>query len=393
MQRRLWITFGILMGIVSLVIDLPGIKIVLYASCLFLLINWLYVRYAPRWISLKRFLETTQVFSTLSEDNFLHVSNTSFLPIGYFFISDAIDIHLAPRQSYPFLLTLSPHQRQMLSYNFSGRRRGKFTIGPTRLFLSDFVGWFDTEIEYDTRKSIIVYPTLFRLAGHKYRSMQPFGVIKNPMPIFEDPTLITGLKEYTIGDEIRRINWKVSAKQGKFYVNTYQPAISSASLVLLNLADEDYSFHNKDYYIERAIEVAASLLRELFLLRQEMAFMINGRIDNVDEVITNDLGKGDAHLTSMLSHLAVVESSRGIPFREILAKHLKGISWGVSLFVISPRLSPECIQHLINLYHSGHSITIIQVGPEISKDLSLWNIGFQSYYAEHEATLIQLNRL
>lgn len=393
MNRRLWITLAVLMAVVALMVDLSGIKIFLYASVLFLTINWLYIRFIPRFITIKRYLETTQVFSTLAEDNFLHITNTSLFPVGYMFISDAIDIHLAPRQSYPFLLTLGPHERQMLSYSFSGRRRGKFTIGPTRLFLSDFVGWFDTEIEYDTKKAIIVYPTLFRLTGHKYRSMQPFGVIKNPMPIFEDPTLITGLKEYTIGDEIRRINWKVSAKQGKFYVNTYQPAISSASLVLLNLADEDYSFHNKDYYIERAIEVTASLLRELFLLQQEMALMVNGRVDNVDEVISNDLAKGDTHLTSMLSQLAVVEAAKSVPFREVLAKHLKGISWGVSLFVISPRLSPECIQHLINLYHSGHSITIIQVGPELSKELSLWNIGFQSYYAEHEATLIQLTRL
>ncbi|MFN4216803.1 MAG: DUF58 domain-containing protein, partial [Brevinematales bacterium] len=345
MNRRLWITLAVLMAIMSLMVDLAGMKIFLYASILFLIINWLYIRYIPTFISVKRYLETSQVFSTLAENNFLHIINTSLFPIGYMFISDTIDIHLAPRQSYTFLLSLGPKERQMLSYSFSGRRRGKFIIGPTRIFLSDFVGWFDTEIEYDTKKAIIVYPSLFRLTGQKYRSMQPFGVIKNPMPIFEDPTLITGLKEYTTGDEIRRINWKVSAKQGKFYVNTYQPAISSASLVLLNLADEDYSFHNKDYYIERAIEVTASLLRELFLLRQEMALAVNGRVDNVDEVISNQLAKGDTHLTSMLSQLAVVETSKTIPFREVLAKHLKGISWGVSLFVISPHLSSECIQH------------------------------------------------
>jgi len=393
MNKKLWIVLAVIMVAVALVVDLPGIKIVVYASLLFLLVNWLYVRFMPRFILIERFLESSQVFTTLAEDNFLHVINTSFFPAGYMFIRDAIDIHLAPRQSYPFLISLRPHERQMLSYSFSGRRRGKFTVGPTRLFLSDFVGWYETEVEYPTQKAIIVYPTLFRLVGHKYRSMQPFGVIKNPMPIFEDPTLITGLKEYTVGDEIRRINWKVSAKHGKFYVNTYQPAISSASLLLLNLADEDYSFHNKDYYVERAIEVAASLLRELFLLRQEMAVVINGRIDNVDEVITTDTGKGDGHFTSILSQLAVVETSRGIPFREVLAQHLKGISWGVSLFVVSPRLSQECITHLIQLYHSGHSVTIVQVGPEVSRELSLWNIGFQSYFAEHEATLIQLTRL
>ncbi len=393
MNRRLWILLGIIIVFVSLFIELGGLKIFLYASLLFLGINKLYLLLIPKHVQVKRFLETTQVFSTLPEDNFLHISNTFFLPVGYIFIRDAIDIHLAPRQSYPFLLTLRPHERQMLSYSFSGRRRGKFTIGPTTMFFSDFVGWDDIEIEHDTRKAIIVYPTLFRLSGHKYKSMQPFGIIKNPMPIFEDPTLITGLKEYTVGDEIRRINWKVSARQGKFYINTYQPAISSASLVLLNLANEDYDFHNKDYYIERAIEVTASLLRELFLLRQEMALVCNCRIDNVDQVLDVDLGKGEAHLTSMLSHLATIEPAKNAPFRDILAKHLRGISWGVSLFVISPRLSSECIQHLINLYHMGHSITIIQVGPEISRELSLWNIGFQSYYAEHEATLIQLTRL
>ncbi|URA09182.1 DUF58 domain-containing protein [Thermospira aquatica] len=393
MNKRLWIFLGILILFVSLFIELGGLKIFLYASLLFLGINRLYLFLVPKYVNIKRFLETTQVFSTLPEDNFLHITNTSLLPVGYIFIRDAIDIHLAPRQSYPFLLTLKPRERQMLSYSFSGRRRGKFIIGPTTILFSDFIGWDEIEIEHDTRKAIIVYPTLFRLSGHKYKSMQPFGIIKNPMPIFEDPTLITGLKEYNAGDDIRRINWKVSARQGKFYINTYQPAISSASLVILNLASEDYDFHNKDYYIERAIEVTASLLRELFLLRQEMALVINCRIDNVDQVLDIELGKGESHLTNMLSHLATIEAAKNAPFRDILSKHLQGISWGVSLFVISPRLSHEIIQQLINLQHMGHSITIIQVGPEISRELSLWNIGFQSYYAEHEATLIQLTRL
>lgn len=374
-------------------VDLPGLKIAIYGSVLFLLLNWVYVRYMPRFLQIKRYLETTRIFSTLAEENFLHFFNSSVFPLGYVFVRDAIDIHLAPRQSYLFVVSLRAKERQMLSYTFVGRRRGKFTIGPTRVVISDVVGWFESELEYNTAKSVVVYPTLFRLTGHKYRSMQPFGVIKNPMPIFEDPTLITGLKEYTVGDEIRRINWKVSARQGKFYINTYQPAISSASLVILNLADENYTFHNKDYYVERAIEVAASLLRELFFLRQEVALLVNGRFDGVDTVLSVDLGKGDAHLTRMLSELAVVELSKSIQFRDVLAEHLKGISWGLSLFVISPWLSQECVQHLINAYHMGHSITIIQVGPEISKELSLWTIGFQSYYAEHEATLIQLTRL
>jgi hypothetical protein len=48
---------------------------------------------------------------------------------------------------------------------------------------------------------------------------------------------------------------------------------------------------------------------------------------------------------------------------------------------------------LINYNSTGHSVTIINIGPEIKKELSLWHIGFQSFYSEMAENVISLNKI
>lgn len=387
------IFLAILLLVNYFLIDFPGAKIVLYGAIVLLIVNKIVFNQIQKSFVVKRYMETQKIFAGLSENTSVAVANNSSLPIHALIMIDRSDLNISIEPNHYFLFSIDNKGSELISYNLFGRKRGKHTVGPTTIKYTDILGLNSFNIEIDTKKDVIVFPNIYQVSNMHFRSMQPYGVIKNKVPIFDDPTIIIGLKEYQFGDEIKKINWKVSAKYDKLYVNTYQPSISAASLIILDLFDDNYNIRNKDYYIEQAIEVAASLVKELFILRQEVSFACNCRIDNIDSIIKSDNNKGEAHFTSILTDLSSIESNRKILLRDLLDPSILNISWGVSVYVIVTHLDDISTYKLIDLYQSGHNITLINVGPEIKKDLSMWNIGFQSFYAEIEGNIINLLRI
>ncbi len=374
-------------------LDFPGAKIVLYGLIAVILFNKYYTNHVEKSFAVKRFMDTNRVFAGSSEINSLVVSNHSSLPIHALHLMDYADLNISIEQTHNFLFSMDSNKQELLDYTIFGKKRGQFNVGPTTIKFSDIMGMFSFRTEIDTVKKVVVFPNILSIANMPYKSTQPYGIIKNPMPIFEDPSIVVGLREYQYGDEIKNINWKVSARYDRLFVNTHQPSISSGSLILLNLTEDDYQFRNRDYYIEQSIEVAASLVRSLFVLRQEVGVTVNCRIDKIDSILRSGVNKGEAHFTNILGNLALIEPNKKLPFKEVLDPSTLALSWGTSIYVLTPRLDELSLFRLIDMYQAGHKVIILNTGPEINKELSLWNVGFASYFTELESNIIRLMRI
>lgn len=374
-------------------LDFPGAKILLYSGILVVLFLRLYTRVISKSYQIRRYMDTNRIFSGSTELNSLVVTNSSGLPIHALLVSDYADLEVSQEQTHQFLFSLEAGQTELVDYTLYGKKRGQFQVGPSTVRFNDLLGVHSFRIESDTTKKVVIFPNIYNISNMPYKSTQPYGIIRNPMPIFEDPSIVIGLREYQYGDEIKNINWKVSARYDKLFVNTHQPSISSGAIILLNLTEDDYQFRNRDYFFEQSIELAASLVRSLFILRQEVGISMNCRMDKMDSILDSGLNKGEAHFTNILGNLAAVEPNKKIPFKDVLDPSRMALSWGTSLYVLTPRLDELSIYRLIDLYQTGHSIMVLNTGPEINRDLSLWNIGFSSYFVEMDTNLIRLMRI
>lgn len=376
-----------------ILVDFPGAKIIVYGIFVLVIVNYIYRKIVEKSFDIARRNDTLKLFTSMSETNTLTVENKSALPIHAVVVTDFCDMNIAFEQYHSFLYSLEPNTEKSFSYPLQGRKRGKYKLGPSTIKFTDLIGAFKFDFELDTIKEIVVYPNIYRISAVPFKSLQPLGTIKNKVPIFEDQSSVTGLRDYQYGDELKRINWKISAKHDKFMVNNYQPSISSGSLIILNLATEDYAFKSNEFYMERAIETCASLLRELYLAKQEVAFAANCRIGETDVFLKTRIGKGEGHFTNILSQMAIIQPSKSLEIRNLLDPANLDLSWGVSVFIVTPKLDEMSLYRLINYNATGHSVTIINIGPEIKKDLSLWHIGFQSFYSELSENVISLNKM
>ena len=119
------------------------------------------------------------------------------------------------------------------------------------------------------------------------------------------------------GDELKRVNWKASARMGTLYAMEYVPTIYFPVMVALNLSASSYPVNERSILAERAIETAASLIFFYVGLKQEVGLVTTGHLEDADAPqetpgtggTYSPIRPGHGHAVSLLEDLARITMS------------------------------------------------------------------------------------
>lgn len=388
----------LLIGISFTFVDFPGVKIALYALIILLTMSKIYVRVVHDKVSCERSFETDKLFIGLEQFITLRINNLSKLPIYPLLVTDQPGLDLSSNMHKYFTLPIRGKSSQDVKYTIRGRKRGRYKIGPMNIRVSDPLGISGYQGDVKLFDELIVFPRVLRIANPSLKSLQPYGPLRNSIPIFEDTEQLSGTRQYQTGDEVRRINWKISAKQDNLFINVYQPTISLGTAVLLNLREEDYPFRVKTEPVESGIEIAASFVRLLFQRDQDIRLATNAkRAPRPDTpstgMIITPYVKGEVNYNRILSILAECECADGVLLPELIHEGSKQLRWGTHILLISPTLPAGTVEVLLDLRKRGHAITHIHFGPELISDNKLSRAGINSFYAETRRGVVELTRI
>ena len=170
---------------------------------------------------------------------------------------------------------LRPHEIKKITYRVTSQNRGLYHAGPVRIRTSDPLGLFLIDMEIPCPLEITVRPARIKLITEVVPGF-PQGNLKIRNPVYEDITMRRSIRAYINGDELKRINWRASAKFDSLFTNQYEDSFDAPFFVFLNLAEEDYDLHNRGYYSEKAIEIAASIIEKSRFMRQRCGFAAYG---------------------------------------------------------------------------------------------------------------------
>ncbi len=260
-------------------------------------------RLLPRAVSVRRREEVIRVNRLQVVEVSFAVRNRWPLPIRSLLVTDRLGGLFADTPPV-FLISLRPRETRILTWRAQARERGEFTIGPVQLTGPGPLGlrrWF---VDQPAMQRVIVYPAVFPLTLEHRRGL-PAGSIAVVNRLYEDVSRFRSLREYAPGDELRRINWKVSARLGKLHTTEYVPSLYFPVLVLLNLTAEDYPLSMRRHLIERAIEVAASLVVVFAGLKQEVGLVASALLPGQPGFLSVPIRPGSSHGMRILEALAL----------------------------------------------------------------------------------------
>ncbi|HXV42369.1 MAG TPA: DUF58 domain-containing protein [Anaerolineae bacterium] len=297
----------------------------------------------------------------------LKLENLSRLPIPWLLLSETLPIALT---SPPFLrqvITLSGKASYSLPYTLHARQRGYYLIGPLSLQTGDLLGLKRQLTSSVAADYLIIYPKIVPIAQLGLPTHSPQVILPTPVPLFQDPARLIGVRNYYPGDNPRQIHWPATATTGQLLIKQFQPAIARDNVICLNLDRDDYAQHGyPDPAIELAIVVAASLANHMLGFEK---LPVGLSATAIDPLIQSQQDfqlpprKGRSQLIQILEILARVQAATQTQFLERLRREAVHLSWGTTLMVITSGESPELLETLLLLKQSGFQPTLVLVTP------------------------------
>ena len=111
-----------------------------------------------------------------------------------------------------------------LKYKLRPTARGEYLFGKLNVFVSTLLGLFSRRFHFDEKTMVPTYPAFLQLKKYDLlaigNNLTMYGIKK--IRRIGHTMEFEQIKEYVIGDDLRTINWKATAKQRQLMVNQYQ---------------------------------------------------------------------------------------------------------------------------------------------------------------------------
>lgn len=165
------------------------------------------------------------------------------------------------------------------AYRLPTSRRGIYPIGPLTLSITDSFGLAETAVTIGEPERFVVYPkvvSVLAIPGAANREARMGSRQASQVPVGMD---FRGLREYEVGDDLRRVHWRSTARTGDLMLRQDEMPWEPRSAVVL---DTRPATHHAESF-ERAVEVAASLVTAMCQGRRMVRFCTTGGTEIVSQ--------------------------------------------------------------------------------------------------------------
>ncbi len=187
-----------------------------------------------------------------------------------------------------------------IAYRLPTHRRGVIKVGPLDLTLGDPLGLTQARLRAAEVTNLMVHPKLIELkpllaiAGHDPTAeQQPRRALANSGDEF------FALRPYVVGDELKRVNWRATARSDELVVRQEERPKTGRVTVILDRRSENYD----DAGFERAVSAALSALHSAFRGGDALRFLTSATGSSDTEI------RSRSDLDAVDEQLAVVDST------------------------------------------------------------------------------------
>ena len=406
-QRRPWYYVALALFLLSVLTRQP---LLLLASVFTLLVGMvpeIWFRNALNHLIVRQSVDHQHLFYGEKVTLSISVENRKFLPLPWLQVEDVVtppltvvdhhDTRLRAINRDTFVSTwlLWSFQRVTRRYRMRCRARGFHVLGPVRLRCSDPFGWLERELLLPANETLLVYPLIAPLERLGLPDTFPMGERIGPRQLLEDPLWFAGLREYQMGDDPRRIDWKATARAGELRSKLYESTTERHLLILLDTWTYSHEKKGMDFEMQEfAISLAASLATWALDAGYMVGFLTNSSMITASNIISTEVNthaaideavarKSNATTISppgvrvpfaldhtqyeqILTTLAHLVPGYNTPIERIIELEDEMFPRGTTILLISPinTLSENTIERLLERRRQSNAIQIVLVGDQ-----------------------------
>jgi uncharacterized protein (DUF58 family) len=168
---------------------------------------------------------------------------------------------------------LSPGVHHEETFQIPTQRRAVIALGPVRSSRGDALGLMRREMQWTEPEELFVHPKTISLDGSSAGFLRDLEG-KPTTDLSSSDVAFHALRDYEMGDDLRHIHWRSSAKVGKFMVRQFEETRRSHLVVCLSMDPKDYA---DDDAFELSASVAASLGLQAIREEKDLTVLATGR--------------------------------------------------------------------------------------------------------------------
>lgn len=327
--------------------------------------------------------ETRQQVGQFLNEKF-EIENKNKLPIFWITIEDCSGISKKSKKIVAWIPGRSKRSFYNLTYL---SQRGIFTLGPSKVSYGDPFGLFSNISTFRSIQKIVILPSFEKVNAFQEPMGSDTGGKARKARNQEINPYAISVREYSMGDPLKRIHWKYTAKMDKLMSKEFEADPQSKVWILLD-GDRNNNFctnekesleqnmhsiwkaHSKmhseffENSYELGISVAASLCDFFISNRQNVGFFSNGK----QNIILPPEG-GARQFDKVLEVLASIKNDSDYSILDAVINHSAVTSKANTLITISSNTSNAFIKAIQQLSLRGFQIILLSIDPS-SFDLS-----------------------
>lgn len=286
--------------------------------------------------------------------------------------------------------SLRPGEAVDLSFEFHNPGRGHYAIGPLTVRVGDAFGLYLTEKRLGP-DVLAVMPKPERVRGTELRPrhLGPWsGII--PSRTSGMGTEFYSLRGYVPGDDLKRVNWKASARANRLIINELEAERTTDVMVALDTDVTFYESSEKDLF-EQSINGAASMCSLLLRQGNRVGLILQGEERGVVPP-----GFGKRQERRILYMLAAAKPGRAVISTgyviNMLARFM--LPARAQMVIISPLLDPSVTDGVRQLVIAGYSVLVLTPQPRVPEKFQseAEKLAFDISRLEHSNVLLGVEK-
>jgi len=296
-------------------------------------------------LGLARTLAATQV--EVGQRSLVHLELTNVGPTtGVLLIEEQIPWALGARPRF-VIDTMRPGWHRQIEYAVQADLRGKYDIGPLRVRVGDPFGLLELHRTFTKTATLVVIPSTEPLPRITLRAAWTGSGDNRPRPFASGSAADVTVRDYRLGDDLRRVHWRSTARVGSLMVRREEQPWQSRCTLLVDNRAHVHRGQGPHSSLERAVTAAASIAVHL----AAQGFQVR-LVSAVGEEIEQGWHDGDVRASArpLLERLAVLPT--------VATRHLytgwvdESVTSGMCIAVLG-ELDDHDRDFLSGLHHRG----------------------------------------
>ncbi|HZK26379.1 MAG TPA: DUF58 domain-containing protein [Thermoclostridium sp.] len=349
-------------------------KLIFAAIVVISIESYLTLKYGLSKVKIERSFDTLHANFGQSIHLIEKISNEKILPVSWLKVESRIDsglqfglqedLNILQDEFHISIFSMLPYTRIIRTHNVKCIKRGFYHLKSGALTARSITGAMSAVKDETTDAKLYVFPRILVMSEMNFpsHSWQGDNVVRRW--IMEDPFIHAGIREYTLSDPMKNINWKASARFGTLQVNQYDPTAQHRLMILLNVDTKlnQWTVTDEPERVEYGISVAATIFEHAFKNVIEAGFGSNGFLKDMEkQPIRIEPAIGRHQEIKIKENLARMVILKSVSFNTLLDRELDRSPSNIDYLFITAVIDDDTEEKIRRLKGKGNSVEILKI--------------------------------